>query len=227
MKEFDYILLIVGIPKSGTTWLLSIFKEHPECIALTAEMVGIPAPVPTMETCLFTRNQHRTLTSPQRLNCLEKLYKLHKGKLLVEKTPKNILVARYIRKLLKGKVKFVLIKRNPYDVIYSMLKPGQYWHSHPKGLRTAIAHHRRYNIDISPDYTIQYEALWNNPIAEVDKMFSHFDLSTSETETIINRTKRGNSLPMELKRVFDVGTPGQGAANFTDVQMSNMKVWLL
>ena len=194
-------IFIVGTPRSGTTWLLSILGQHPDCLAVTPEMLGINVSRPTMETGLFVRGFSDS-------EILQRWNRLPVNKILVEKTPAHIKETDRIRKILGAKI--ILIHRDPSDVIFSMLKSNPFWENSPTTIKEAIKIYNRFNVDVTPDYTVKYENLWIDTVNEVDRLFSFIGLSAATTHDIINATKFGRNLPLKLKSVFDKGTPGQG-----------------
>jgi len=202
-------VFIVGIPRSGTTWLLSILSQHPDFLAITPEMLGIKANHPTMETGLFIKGFPDS-------EILRRWNKLPDDRILVEKTPAHIAEADRIKKLLGARI--ILIHRNRLDVICSMLKPNPFWTGSPKTFDAAIKIYNKFNVQVSADYTVSYEDLWANPVDESKRLFAFLGVSTSSTRDIVTVTNLGKSLPLKLKSVFDKGTPGQGEhlKEFTD-----------
>lgn len=210
----DNLVFIVGIPRSGTTWLLSILEQHPDCLALTPAMLNISVQHPTKETGLLVRGFSDT-------EIIDRISQLPEDKLLVEKTPSHLLELDRIRTLFP-RSKIVLIRRDPLDVIYSMLQANSFWKESPKKLSEAVALYRKFADaqDAFTDYgyVIEYEKLVEDPVREAGRLFEHLNLRCDLTSSIVEKTKRGRSLPAELKGVFRKGTPGEGLQNFTSAE---------
>jgi len=215
----DNLLFIVGIPRSGTTWLLSILEHHPDCLAVTPAMLDISVQHPTKETGLFVRG----FSDAQ---ILEKVSQMPEDKLLVEKTPSHLLELDRIRTLFP-RSKIVLIRRDRLDVIYSMLQANSFWKESPKKLSEAVALYRKFADAQAAftdyDYVIEYEELVEDPVGEADRLFEHLNLGRDLTSSIVEETKRGRSLPAELKGVFRKGTPGEGLRDFAPEQISYIR----
>ncbi len=217
MPEAGRAVFIVGVPRSGTTWLLSILESHPDCRAVTADMLGIEVAQPTKETGLFVRGFSDA-------DILERWARLPNDKLLVEKTPVHIRHTARIRQLLGAKV--VLIRRNPLDVLNSMLKPNVFWPGSPKTLDDALVEYNKFNLPparIEADIHLRYEALWAEPVAVTNRLFSQLGLNQNHTEEIIASTRYGRNLPDRLKTVFDKGTTGQGDNRFTPEELARIR----
>jgi|GEM_PF-1301035 len=211
------LVFIVGIPRSGTTWILSTLENHPDCLAITADMIGIAVDHPTKETGLFMRGFSDA-------EIVGKISRLPQDKFLVEKTPSHLMVVDRIRWLFPAS-KIILIRRNPVDVIYSMVQKNPFWKdSPPKTLADAVNLYLQFAKAEAAfrdyDYILEYESMWENPITEVDKLFKYLNLSTDFTSEIIEKTKYGHSLQTELKTIFRKGIPGQGLQNFTTEEMN-------
>jgi len=71
------LIFIVGKPRSGTTWLLSILENHTECLPLTPQMLGIEVSRVTKETGLFMRgfSDEEIVARISRLYCAKVLVK--------------------------------------------------------------------------------------------------------------------------------------------------------
>lgn len=206
-------VFVVGIPRSGTTWLLSILEHHPDCRAVTADMLGIKVAQPKKETGLFVRG-----FSDEEI--VRRWAKLPRDKLLVEKTPVHIRCTARIRRLLGAKI--LLIRRNPLDVLNSMLKPNVFWKESPKTLKQALAEYKKFDVlldKIAPDIFVRYEDFWSDPHGTANSVYAELGLSLAHTQAIVERTRFGRSLPERLKTVFDEGTSGQGRRNFSDADL--------
>lgn len=205
-------IFIIGIPRSGTTWILMILSNHVDCQRVTAEMLGIKTDLPTLETGLFMRG-----FSDEEI--LKRWSFLPKDLILIEKTPGHIFETKKIKRLLNAKI--ILVKRNCFDVLYSMINKNIFWPESPKTLDDAIRLYKSYNVtfnSIEFDYIINYEDLWNNPFDETYKLFDFLGLGTEDIDKIIHKTLFGGDLPENLKSVFRKGVPGQGCEFFNSKQ---------
>lgn len=209
-------VFIVGIPRSGTTFLLSILSNHPDCKAVMADMLRIKAERPTLETGLFVRG----FTDEEILN---RWADLPKNKVLIEKTPAHIFETKKIKRLLNARI--ILIKRNCFDVLFSMIQKNDFWAASPKTLDEAIKLYKGYDLPLSKidfDYVINYEDLWYYTIKETNKLLEHLGLNTDCIEEIVKKSMYGQSLPNGLKTVFRHGTPGDGCQYFTYQQLNKI-----
>ena len=178
-------------------------------------MVGIKADHPTKETGLFVRD-----FSDREI--LKKISCLPQDRLLVEKTPSHLYVVKRIRTLLPS-AKLLLIKRNPLDVVYSLCQRCPFWEGAPKDFEDAVRLYSRFLQAQSQarefDYELIYEDLWFHPIQTVRQLFAFLGLDTTGVRRIVEKTKRGQSLPASLKAVFRTGTPGQGQQHFSSLEI--------
>ena len=93
---------------------------------------------------------------------------------LVEKTPAHLLEAERIRRLFPG-AKLVLIRREPFDVIYSLVQKNEFWPTCPKTLPDAVDLYLRYEraesrAEAAADVAVAYEDLWRDPQGELARL---------------------------------------------------------
>jgi hypothetical protein len=212
------IIFIVGKPRSGTTWLLSLLENHTDCLGITPSMLEIETIRPTKETGLFARN-----LSDEEI--IHKINLLPKNKKMVEKTPSHLFYIDKIKEILPQS-KIILIKRNSLDVIYSMIQPNEFWSNSPKNISEATALYNKFSKAESNylkyiDYTINYEDLWNNTETELTRLMDYLEIDTNQIPKLIKKTKDGKNLPDTLKKVFRTGTPGQH--NFNKKEINYIK----
>ena len=197
-------IFIVGIPRSGTTWLHSLIGGHPDCILVTPYSLGLSRLDQSRESRIFLRN----LSDDQIRRLIENVAR---EKIPVEKTPRHLMVLPRIRRVFP-EARIVLIRRNKEDVIHSMLQPMTFWPSHPKtrfkaerlyrDLRRAQDSFRGYDV------TVRYEELWADPLGELARIYAELELDPSPAAEVVRANERGRSLPPRLKSVFRVGEPG-------------------
>ena len=106
------INLIIGAPRSGTTFLWTLLENQEDVVALTLDTFNIkgkPKKYTTSESGVFLRNQY---------SIVDKFIINNKDKILIEKTPIHTLVYNEIpQKYIKNKI---LLYRNPVDIVASM-----------------------------------------------------------------------------------------------------------
>jgi len=106
------INLIIGAPRSGTTFLWTLLENNEDVVPLTLDTFNIkgkPKKYTTSESGAFYRKQY---------SVVDKFIINNKSKILIEKTPLNTLVYNEIpKKYIKNTI---LLYRNPVDIIASM-----------------------------------------------------------------------------------------------------------
>ena len=114
--------------------------------------------------------------------------------------------------------RIVLIRRDPLDVINSILQPNTFWLDCPKTIEHAVSffkdYQRREHGFQDYDYIVRYEDLWNDPVCQTARLLDALGLDPSGAERIVEQTRLGRNLPAGLSKVFREGTPGQGLKRF-------------
>lgn len=213
----DNLIFVLGKPRSGTTWLLSALEHHPDCLALRPETLGIAVAAPTKETGLFVRGLADD-------DIVARVAAVDDARRLVEKTPAHLLEAARIRRLFPA-AKLVLIRRDPYDVIYSMVQKNEFWATCPRTLPDALDLYLRYEraeprAEALADHVVGYAPLWADPVGVLGGLCAALGLDPAPVPALVEATRGGRSLPAALKGVFREGTPGQGQARFTPEQLA-------
>jgi len=215
VRNRNDLVFIVGVPRSGTTWVLCILENHPDCLAVTPDMLDIAVEHPTKETGLFVRGFSD-------VEIVNKISLLPRGKVLVEKTPSHLLELGRMRRLFP-RSRIILIRRNPLDVIYSMLQENCFWKESPGTLAAAVNLYKSFSEAEAAftdyDYVLEYEGLVENTGDQVRSLFECLELRTDCVLEIVEKTKCGGSLPPELKGVFRKGIVGEGLVNFTPEEL--------
>lgn len=224
MDRGEDLIFILGKPRSGTTWLLSALEHHPQCRALTPADLGIQVGGPTKETGLFVRGLSDE-TIAARVAAAR-----GDGRRLVEKTPAHLLEAERIRRLFPG-AKLVLIRREPFDVVYSLVQKNEFWPTCPKTLPDAMDLYLRYEraeprAAAAADCRVNYEDLWRDPVGELTRLCAALGLAAEPVPRLVAATRAGRSLPAALKGVFREGTPGQGRSRFGEAQAAYVEARL-
>lgn len=214
-------IFVVGKPRSETTWLLSLQGEHPQCLRVTMEILGLKTDRPTLETGLFARS-----LTPYYIR--RRIAELPSDEILIEKTPSHLLEIENIKTLLP-EARFVLIRRQPLDVIFSMLQENVFWiEGRPKTIDEALIMFARFHeaeIKYREHYAnvIEYESLWADPALELRRLLRILCLDDTNAEALVAANRGGRQLPEPLKRVFRKGLPGQGQAGFRCSQRAHIK----
>ncbi|MHC4904782.1 MAG: sulfotransferase, partial [Planctomycetota bacterium] len=215
-RRYPY-LFITGKPRSGTTWLLEIFKQHPNGHYVSIQDLNIDYDgVETLETGVFFRGFSKE-------NIRDRFRKLRKTPFgfFVEKTPTHFQKADIIKECFPNA--FILhINRNPLDVINSWLQSNAWWKSAPKTLEQAIELFNCLEKDEKRfsrffDAEIYYEDLWNDPCRTLKPILKKMEISDFELKDMIETTRCGRSLShsFQEKKVFRKGQPGEGQARFS------------
>lgn len=216
MKAAPRIIFIVGSPRSGTTWLLSLLERHPQCQAITPEALGISPSRATKETGIFLRGFSGT-------EIVERFSRLPTDRILVEKTPGHLLQVGRIKRIFPD-ARIILAQRNPLDVIWSMVQENPFWQGRPKSLTEAVALYNTYakaqETFVGYDAVVDYEALWDKPAEELARLLGTLGLDPGPAPQLVAETSEGKSLPPELAEVFRKGTPGEGNTHFSDVNQA-------
>ena len=176
-KTKPQLIFIVGIPRSGTSWVLSKFEARSDCICITPKVLNVAFNGVTREGRLFFSG----LTDGQIVKKVEKL--LQSGKHVVEKTPSNLENIERIRKLFPY-AKIILVTRNCDGTLLSLRK----WLDNPKNF-TAVAqpnedpdevayreYERWYNhqtkyLDDDWDCIVRFEDMQDHEQVEAERVF--------------------------------------------------------
>ncbi len=137
------ILFLVGVPRSGTTWLQSMLAGHP-AIGTSQEShlfdhfigpmierwnnilsfndgrggIGLPA--------YLTQQEFEQMLAKMIWKVLSHSQDFQKCRLFVEKTPDHIVHLEQIARIIPS-ARFVYMERKPQDVIESLLAAGKDW----------------------------------------------------------------------------------------------------
>lgn len=216
MKAMRQPIFIVGAPRSGTTWLLSMLEGHPQCRAVTPELLGIVPARPTKETGIFLRG----LSSRE---IVSRFLQLPADHALVEKTPGHLLQVGRIKRVFPG-ARIILVRRNSKDVIWSMIQANAFWEGSPKTIAEAVRLYSSYSraeaIYYGYDAVVDYETLWDKPVEVVARLLNELGLDAGPASSLVAQTGEGRSLPQALSGVFRKGAPGEGGIHFTAADQS-------
>lgn len=209
------ILFLVGVPRSGTTWLQAMLGNHPRISTAQESHLFNHVLGPMLDNWadMLDFDDGRGgiglpayLTESEILNISERfVYEVFsvvdgfdRSELFVEKTPDHVLRISDISKVIPS-ARFVVITREPYDVVESLLAAGRSWGHRwaPRStLRAArlVSNYTRAGIEglksVSPSRWImtQYENLKSNPRFELERIlqFADLDYTEAELETMLN-----------------------------------------
>lgn len=201
------LVFMVGLPRSGTTWLQKLLGNHPD-IGTAQEShlfnhflgsqlsawdhmlafedgrggIGVPA---YQEQAEFMDMLHRQVRE-----VLSKSDEYQKGSVFVEKTPDHIRHILDIQRVVPD-ARIVLVMREPADIIESMLSAGSGWGRHwaPGSIVSAIRlcyyFVRKANSDYkmadkSKIHVVRYEDLRDEPVGVLRNLLQFLDVDSSE-----------------------------------------------
>lgn len=223
MNTCPPLIFIVGSPRSGTTWLLSMLESHPQCRAVTPEALGISHARPTKETGIFLRG----LSSREIVN---RFARLPSDRTLVEKTPGHLLQIGRIKRVFPHAM-IVLIRRSPIDVVWSMIQENAFWEGSPRTLHEALYLYNSYAAAEAAysgyDAVVDYEAMWDRPIEILAGLLAALGLDPAPAVELVACTRKGQALPPSLANVFRKGGHGEGNAHFTSADQAFIDANLL
>lgn len=213
LKRKKAPIFILGCPRSGTTWLLEIFIHHPDIFHLNCENLNIPKlksvwdNAESKETGIFNRYEFNDA-----VNIID-LAIVKNSKKGVEKTPSHVF---YLEKIIKQwKTVPIVIYRNPFDNVLSIIKAGQSWAKHclPTSIKLACKMWNQY-VNATLKYNkktmnIYYDDLKISSFEIVQNLFKLQGLRSdySLVKDILNKTANGKSI-MNMKGVYRKGVIG-------------------
>ena len=213
-SEGEDLVFIMGPPRSGTTWLLRLFQEHPACTI--ADLDNLDArvnEVVSMETMIF--HDQRPFTDDEIKERFHRLSRAHPGTVVVEKTPAHVLFADRIRSVFP-KAALVVAQRDGRDVVASMLEIARddaaWWKNAPGSLERAARlwrQHAEAGLYCAVHFgaiTVRYEQLLASPVEVASELFERLGLETGSVEDQVRATAGGRGIPIDgVYRGGDVG----------------------
>lgn len=202
------LVYIVGIPRSGTTWVWGMLTSHPSIISLVREDFFPNEPSIknkkriTSETGAFIRIKDDKKIKKIILNKI----KNHPNKIIIEKTPTHITQIKRILKLFPN-AKIIHVIRDPRAVISSMLNSHffKFANNLDDAINKCISYYQ-FSLEFenySNFYILKYEDLIKRPQDTLRKLFKFLNLKTSNLDKIIKENK--NVSKVKLKDVFRKG----------------------
>ena len=175
--------------------------------------VGLPA--------YLTQEEFYDLMSDLSIKILGKSEEFVINKYFIEKTPDHLFSVDHILKLFP-KTKIIVLIRNPYDVIESLLAASKTWGKHwaPPTVRKAAIHWNRYADSIlnlqktlpKETYKIMsYENLSKNPLLCLKKIISFLNIPTDEKVLIdmVNLYNNNLSIHGEFSKKLNSAEPSE------------------
>jgi hypothetical protein len=181
------LIVILGCPRSGTTWLHGMLAEHPEVAGLgetyffTDYLDGLRRafelrrhPYVGLDAVLSADGFRASVTTFATQTLTRVAEEQGGARVLVEKTPGNALVWREIRELFPD-AWLVHVLRDPRDVVASLRAAGRSWGRSwaPSGTAGAARLWRRFvesAVDVENDprgLVVRYERAHEDPAGEL------------------------------------------------------------
>lgn len=210
----ENLIFILGAPRSGTTWLLKVLSEHPAIVAATVDNLDARINTnETLETNVFTPS--REFTDNAIKNRFLHLSLKNYGKIIVEKTPIHTLHHERIKRVFPNAV-FVVIDREPRDIITSLLNVGRdknaWWKGAPDTIEKATRLWLSYAKAISSckklysPLCVQYEDMLSDARNVVRTLLESFQVDTQPLESMIEKSDKGENI--DIPKVFRKGMQG-------------------
>jgi len=210
----ENLLFILGPPRSGTTWMLSLLKEHPDVVAATVDNLGARInEAQTLETGIFLED--RGLSEEQIRDRFFHLSSSNPGKVIVEKTPIHTLYVDRIRSIFPLAA-LVLVQRDGRDVVTSMLKVAKdkssWWKGAPGEIADASALWLQYaeaaraNERDHKPIKVRYEDLSSDPVGELKRILGSLGMSSAFVGNQVDASRAGRNIP--IKGVYRKGKTG-------------------
>ena len=200
----ENLVFVFGPPRSGTTWVLRLLSEHPRVVAATEANLGIETEKrPTLETNIF--HGDRPFTDAQIRRRFHRLSLSHGGRTIVEKTPIHLLFADRIRDVFP-EAAFVLVDRDPRDVVNSLVRVGRdpdaWWKGAPDTVPAAMRLWCRYAKaaqrvrHLYSPLTVSYEQLDRDPIGTLGALLAALGLEENVAGSIVDAAAGGKGIPI-------------------------------
>lgn len=220
-KEGSNMIFVMGIPRSGTTWVHRLLCAHPSCRMAGPEAFGFVPRWPTRESGLFVRG----LTEAE---IRAKVGALDSGVTWVEKTPTHVLWAGRIWRMFPG-ARLVLVERDVRDVVWSMMNSKSPDGIFPESFELAMTRVMIYKRALAAfngwTVRVQYEELHCGLTARVREVYLALGLSAVDMEiqraALVATGAAG--LPEGLKWCIRSGRVGEGAANLTAAELAEIE----
>lgn len=195
------IIFVAGVHRSGTSLLYKLIRMHPDVSGFSG--TGVPEDEGQHLQCIYPpakefggpgkfvfddrsyMNEVHPLATPESADEIFRQWSNYwdlRRRLLVEKSPPNIVRTRFLQKLFPNS-KFIVILRHPLAVAYATQK----WCKAPIELlveHTLLAYEVFFNdlACLKAVYVIKYEDLVGNTQAKMNELFAFLDIAPMEIE---------------------------------------------
>jgi hypothetical protein len=225
----ENLVFVFGPPRSGTTWVHSLLKEHPDVIAADVDNLDVRrSEDKTLETAIFLEDLG--YSDDDIFRKFRNLSKDNPGKIILEKTPIHVFKSNRIANIFPDAA-FVLLQRDGRDVVNSILKvasdKNSWWKEAPANITDAANHWCKFAtkglecMDLHPTWLVKYEDLLKNTYPEVACLNRSLGLSYDYLEAQISASASGKNIP--IKGVFRKGVSGDWKSNFTPEEIAEFK----
>lgn len=225
----ENLVFIVGAPRSGTTWVLNLLRQHPDVVLANADNLDVRINNSvTMETNVF--NSTRPFLDGQIKYNFFQLSMQYPGKVIVEKTPIHLFFVDRIRRVFP-KAALVLAMRDGRDVVTSLLHVGRdtdsWWKNAPDTVEKAALLWDGYAkaaddcITRFKPYIVAYESLLERPEQELVRLLLALGLSDDHVEEYVQACRNGKGI--DIPGVFREGQTGGWKKEFSSSDVKRFK----
>lgn len=191
MAQNSKMIFIVGIPRSGTTWLWGLFESHPNVVPLLKSDFGNYLSQDSAGNYLHTEtNCFATYSRKIIERIIKEKQEDNPGKFILEKTPLHLLHLDKLSRIYPD-ASIIYVQRNPIATINSMLKTDFY--NFADNLDDAInkykTYYSYYNVykKLKNIMTVRYEDLQADTRGTMLDLYSKVGLSTILIDEIIEK----------------------------------------
>lgn len=209
----ERVVFVVGIHRSGANWLAGLLSSHPDAIRVTPESLGWSTQGRTLETAICADAYSTEIVR-------DMFGGLPEDKVLVEKSVPHIFHLDRLREIFPG-CKVINIRRDPRDVIWSMMSSDWPRGLFPMDLPEAVEYFMKY-YRAERRYTawtrvVHYADLVKNPVVEVLQLFlaAGLDAGPLHVHGCIKAAARGGAYPERLRGYVRTGKVGEGVRNLS------------
>ncbi|HEX9804934.1 MAG TPA: sulfotransferase [Candidatus Dojkabacteria bacterium] len=209
IRKDENLCFIVGAPRSGTTWLWGILTSCKGITSLDLDDLAINESSyngkkrKTSETGIFFK-----LDDGDIFKVYSKKRKRFNDVIILEKTPLHLLYIERIKKLFP-KAKVIILLRNPYSVIASMLNTKFF--KFANSLEDATNQYYKYYsilqkyFDEDNFHIVRYEDMKKNTTKEIKEVleFLHLQIEDKKLERILK--KNDSKTKVDQKDAFRKG----------------------
>ena len=203
----SHLAFILGVPRSGTTWMWGLLTSHPDVIPLTRDdfVPGNPSVVDgrrvTSETGAFLHFTDAFIQAN-----IHAKRNAFPGKTIIEKTPLHTLqIARILN--LFPEARLIYMMRDPRAVVSSILHST--FLPFTRSLRLATGQYRKFVECASPYFgsphcaVVRYEDLLMSPLQALTRVAYLLDLDASHLQAMID--DNAGRVKVDVSGVFRKG----------------------